>query len=123
MRDAYQNPDRVYGHGAEPEVSAMLAMFPEEVRRDSYPHPELTPFSGWSPTSYTEAAIPPSGATGEIFWDFSDVCPSGTTGSFEETSREMGEQWVERVIGFCVDYVREFDRNTKQTAPSLAAGN
>ena len=32
MRDVYDDPATAYGHGAEPEHSAMLAMFPEQVQ-------------------------------------------------------------------------------------------
>lgn len=112
MRESYKDPDRVYGHGAEPELSAMMAMFPDEVHMEKAVTPELTQFQGWTPASYIQASIPPHGLPGEIFWDFSDVCPSGVTGDFSESSPEMGQVWIDRVIGFCTDYVREYDRNT-----------
>ncbi|BCW44897.1 creatininase family protein [Arthrobacter sp. StoSoilB5] len=113
MRDAYKDPDKVYGHGAEPEMSAMMEIFPGEVRLDQLPEPELRPFQGWRPSSYTQALVPPHDLPGEIFWDFSEICPSGVTGDFSESSKDMGKIWVERVIGFCIDYVREYERNTR----------
>lgn len=112
MRDAYKDPDKVYGHGAEPEMSAMMELFPDEVRLDRLPAPELTKLGGWQPSSYTQALIPPNDLPGEIFWDFSEICPSGVTGDFSESSTDMGKIWVQRVVGFCIDYVREYDRNT-----------
>ncbi|MFE4230032.1 creatininase family protein [Arthrobacter sp. NPDC056886] len=112
MRDAYENPDLVYGHGAEPELSAMMAMFPDEVHMEKATTPELKTYQGWTPASYIQASIPPHGLPGEIFWDFSDVCPSGVTGDFGEASSDTGKVWIDRVIGFCIDYVREYDRNT-----------
>lgn len=121
MRDVYDDPHRVYGHGAEPELSAMLAMFPEEVDLTKVPEPTLVGYQGWTPVSYTQAAIPPTGNPGEVFWDFSDVCPSGVTGATDEASADIGQIWVERVIGFCTDFVREFDRNTRTKTPDTTA--
>ena len=115
MRDSYNDPDRVYGHGAEPELSAMMAIFPDEVHMEKAVEPELISFQGWTPASYIQASIPPHGLPGEIFWDFSDVCPSGVTGDFSESSPEKGALWVDKVIGFCIDYVREYDRNTAES--------
>ncbi|MFA3843390.1 creatininase family protein [Streptomyces aureus] len=113
MRDAYSDPDRVYGHGAEPELSAMLAMFPDEVDLAQLPEPALTGYQGWTPASYTSAAIPPTDNPGEVFWDFSDVCPSGVTGATDQASAQTGRIWIARVIGFCIDFVREYDKNTR----------
>lgn len=112
MRDVYADPDRVYGHGAEPELSAMLALFPDEVDLAKAPAPALVGYQGWTPVSYTQAAIPPTGHSGEVFWDLSDICPTGVTGATDEAAAAIGEVWAERVIGFCIDFVREYDRNT-----------
>jgi creatinine amidohydrolase len=116
MRDVYKNPAEAYGHGAEPEHSAMLAMFPEQVRGDLARPGGLESADGWTPTSYTEAAVPGYDVRGTVFWDFSEVSPTGCTGDVSLGSRETGEVWIERVLGFCAAYLREYDANTRASA-------
>lgn len=113
MRDHYEDPATVYGHGAEPEHSAMLAMFPEQVQADRIVAGGLREFNGWSPTSYTEARIGEHAVPGTVFWDFSEVSSSGVTGDVSVGNAETGQVWIDRVIGYCSDYVREYDKNTR----------
>ncbi|PJK18209.1 creatininase family protein [Mycolicibacterium goodii] len=113
MRDQYEDPAAVYGHGSEPEHSAMLAMFPDQVRpTKSEGREKLASAAGWTPTNYTEAAIPGQPINGTVFWDFSEISVSGCTGDPTVADAELGKIWVERVVGFCTAYVNEFDRNT-----------
>ncbi|WP_413810722.1 creatininase family protein [Streptomyces sp. OE57] len=113
MRDEYDHPDKAFGHGAEPELSAMLAMFPEQVRMDAAEGGKLESFQGWHPTSYVSARIGDHSVPGTVYWDFSDVSPSGVTGDVTLASEKTGRVWIERVIGFCIDFVTEYDRNTR----------
>jgi creatinine amidohydrolase len=112
MRDQYSDPDRQYGHGSEPEHSAMLAMFPELVQSQLIEDGALGVFEGWQPTSYNEAAIPGHAEKGTLYWDFSDVSENGVTGNPRLADKALGQIWVERVVGVCVDFVNEYDRNT-----------
>lgn len=112
MRDVYEDPATAYGHGAEPEHSAMLAMFPEQVQGELIVEGGLSSSDGWQPTSYTEASIPGQPIPGTVLWDFSEVSPTGCTGDVTLGSAETGQIWIDRVIGFCVDYVNEYDKNT-----------
>ncbi|MQA04217.1 MAG: creatininase family protein [Streptosporangiales bacterium] len=116
MRSAYDDPDKVYGHGAEPELSAMLVMFPEQVQHDRIEGGELQGIEGWRPHSYNGVAVPGYDVPGTVYWDFSDVSRSGVSGDTSVASEETGKVWVERVIGFCTAFVREFDANTKDTS-------
>ncbi|MBU7599379.1 creatininase family protein [Streptomyces sp. P38-E01] len=112
MRDVYEDPGAAYGHGAEPEHSAMLAMFPEQVQRELAVAGGLESAGGWTPTSYTEAAVPGFTVPGTVFWDFSEVSPTGCTGDVSLGNAATGEIWIERVLGFCAAYLREYDKNT-----------
>lgn len=116
MRDAYEDAAAVYGHGAEPEHSAMLAIFPEQVQRDKAVTGGLHEFNGWTPTSYSEAKIGNYSVPGTVFWDFSEVSETGVTGDISVGNAETGNLWIERVMGFCAEYVREYDRNTRQNS-------
>ncbi|AXK32498.1 creatininase family protein [Streptomyces armeniacus] len=113
MRDVYEDPATAYGHGAEPEHSAMLAMFPEQVQSELARPGGLESKEGWTPTSYTDAAIPGYDVPGTVFWDFSEVSPTGCTGDVSLGSARTGEVWIERVLGFCAAYLREYDANTR----------
>ncbi|NYI68775.1 creatininase family protein [Spelaeicoccus albus] len=116
MRDAYDDASAVYGHGAEPEHSAMLAMFPEQVHSDSAVKRPFTQLAGWNPTSYTEAKIGNNSVPGTVFWDFSEISDTGVSGDPTVGTQAMGELWIERVMGFCCDYVREYNKNTQNGA-------
>lgn len=119
MRDAYDNAENVYGHGAEPEHSAMLAIFPEQVQNGRVVKEPFKPIANWQATSYTEARIGDWDVPGTIFWDFSEVSPNGVSGDPTVATEEMGKQWIERVMGFCCDYVREYDKNTLNGACNI----
>lgn len=114
MRDLYDEPAKVYGHGSEPEHSAMLAMFPEQVQTELVDGGGLVEFEGWKPTNYTEAAIPGTDETGTLLWDFSDISPTGVTGDPTVASKELGDEWIKRVAhNVCLGFVKEYEKNTK----------
>jgi creatinine amidohydrolase len=112
MRDQYADPAAAYGHGAEPEHSAMLAMFPEQVQPAPTADTRLRSAAGWNPVSYGEAVIPGQDVRGTVLWDFSEVSESGCTGDVNLGDAEIGEVWIERVLGFCSAYLGEYERNT-----------
>jgi len=112
MRDAYEDANAVYGHGAEPELSAMLAIFPEQVDMTKAESGGLNSSTGWTPTSYSEAKIGNYSVPGTVYWDFSEVSSNGVTGDVSVADSSIGEEWIRRVMGFCAEYVREYDRNT-----------
>jgi len=112
MRDLYADPTRAYGHGAEPEHSAMLAMFPDQVQPAQTPDTTLHSAAGWKPVSYGEAMIPGQDVRGTVLWDFSEVSESGCTGDVTLGDSKIGEVWIERVLGFCSAYLAEYERNT-----------
>lgn len=112
MRDQYENADQVYGHGAEPELSAMLAMFPEMVQTGLAETSELESADGWTPASASAVVVPGQEARGAIFRDFSEISRTGVTGSVDVASPERGKIWVDRILDFCTEFVREYERNT-----------
>ena len=116
MRDVYQDPAAAYGHGAEPEHSAMLAMFPEQVQSDLAVSERLHSTAGWTPTSYTEAAIPGYDIRGTVLWDFSEVSVTGCSGDVGLGSPEIGEIWIKRVLAFCSAYIQEYAKNTQRSS-------
>ena len=113
VRDQYDTPDAEYGHGGEPEMSAMMAMYPERIVHDRIPQGGLVPTQGGLvAANYTAFKVPgqPGGAT--IFWQWDEVCPTGATGATTIGTKARGDIWVERVVGFCAAAVDEFDRAT-----------
>ena len=114
MRDQYEDPKTAFGHGSEPEHSAMLEMFPELVQPDLIAPGGLQEFENWTPTNYSEAAISGSNESGTLFWDFRDVSHTRVTGDPTLGNAETGTEWVKRVANeVCLGFVKEYDKNTK----------
>jgi len=116
MRDSYEDPNTSYGHGAEPETSAMMAMFPEDVVEDRMESGSYVPFAGWRPRGYSTVDVPGQKVGGTIYLDARDISPNGVTGDPGVASAELGEAWVEGVVGFTVEFVEHYDRVTSGVA-------
>jgi creatinine amidohydrolase len=117
MRDQYDNPDVEYGHGGEPEMSAMMAMYPERIVTERIPDGGLEPTTGgFTAANYTAFKVPGQAGGATIFWQWDSVCPTGASGATRIGTEERGQVWVDRVVSFCADAVREFDRATASEA-------
>jgi creatinine amidohydrolase len=114
MRDRYDDPATAFGHGGEPEFSAMLAMFPELVQVEKAEAGGFVGVDGWKPRSYVEAEIPGHDLGGTVFWDAAAVNPVGVAGDVTLASADNGRIWLDRVLGYAVAYVEEYDRNTRR---------
>jgi len=116
MRDTYDDPNKAYGHGAEPETSAMLAMFPEDVLLDRKESGGYRPFGGWQVQGYTKVSVPGQSVSGTVYLDADEVAPNGVTGDSSMANVERGRIWIERVVGFAVAFVNQFDSVTSASA-------
>lgn len=117
MRDQYENPDIEYGHGGEPEMSAMMAMFPDRIVHDRIPEGGVqATVGGLKPAHYTGYVVPGQPGAATIFWQWDEVCPTGASGSTRDGSADRGQVWIQRVVDFCVAAVDEFDRATANEA-------
>lgn len=112
MRDQYEDAGAVYGHGAEPETSAMLAMFPEDTILDRLETGTFQSFQGWTPKGYHAVEVPGQPVPGTVYFESDDLAPNGVTGDGTGGTKERGEVWIERVVGFAVAYIDQFDRLT-----------
>jgi creatinine amidohydrolase len=121
MRDTYDNPNVAYGHGAEPETSAMLAMFPQDVLLDRKENGGYRDFNGWQARGYSKVAIPGQPVDGTVYLDADEVAPNGVTGNSDMANAERGKIWIERVVGFGVAFVEHFDEVTSATEPTQGA--
>ena len=124
MRDTYDDPATAYGHGAEPETSAMLAMFPEDVVEARRASGTVQPFAGWQVKGYSKVTVPGRPAAGTVYLDSDEVAPNGVTGDGSVASVERGRTWIDRVVGFTIDFVNHYDTVTAAapcaTTPPLA---
>ncbi len=116
MRDQYEDVDKAYGHGAEPETSAMLAMFPEDVTWDRIETGTFQSFQGWDPAGYAKVKVEGQSVPGTIYFESDDIAPNGVTGDGTGGTKERGEVWIERVVGFAIAFVKQFDTLTKDAA-------
>jgi creatinine amidohydrolase len=116
MRDAFEDPAAVYGHGGEPETSAMLAMFPEDVTRARMEAAKPQSAGGFEPTGGGQVRIPGQAIGGKVFLDSDELFPNGVTGDPSGASEATGQLWIERVVGFAVDFIKHFDAQTADAA-------
>lgn len=116
MRDTYDDPVRAYGHGAEPETSAMMAMFPDDVVRERLAAGSYQPFAGWEVRNYSTVAVPGQPVPGTVYLDADEVAPNGATGDGSVATPERGRIWVERVVGFAAAFVAHYDATTRNAA-------
>ena len=113
MEDQYDDAAAVYGHGAEPETSAMLAIFPDDVTLSRMEDGGFHKFQGWQATDYTKAHIAGQPVSGTMYFEFDDIASNGVVGQGSVGTRERGEVWIERVVGFAVAFINQFDELTK----------
>lgn len=112
MQDQYDNVAHAYGHGAEPETSAMLAMFPEDTILDRLETGTFHDFQGWQPTGYSKVKVSGQIVPGTIYFESDDIAANGVTGDGTGGTKERGEVWIERVVGFAVAFINQFDKLT-----------
>lgn len=112
MRDTYDDPNTAYGHGAEPETSAMLAMFPEDVVQARMVAGSYQPFAGWQVRNYNSVDVPGQPIGGTVYLDSDEVAPNGVTGDQRVASVERGRVWIERVVGFTIAFIQHYDETT-----------
>ena len=112
MRDTYEDAAAAYGHGAEPETSAMLAMFPDDVLRERQEPGGYRPFAGWDVRNVSSIRVPGQAHPATLYLDMREVAPNGVTGDNSVATAERGQLWIERVIGFAVAFIRHYDEAT-----------
>jgi creatinine amidohydrolase len=116
MRDAYADPAAVYGHGGEPETSAMLAMFPGDVKVDLMAGRDPIMTGPFKPRRDNLIDIPGQSVGGTLFLDYTDLFPNGTSGDPSGATAELGRLWIERVVSFVVAFVNHYDNATAGAA-------
>ena len=112
MRDTYDDVASAYGHGAEPETSAMMAMFPDDVVRARMEAGSYQPFAGWQVQNYGKITVPGQPVPATVYLDSDEVAPNGVTGSQRESSPERGQIWIERIVGFAAAFIAHYDQVT-----------
>lgn len=112
MRDTYDDATAVYGHGGEPETSAMMAMFPDDVVTDLMTARDPNMSGPFKPRRDNLIEIPGQTAGGTVYLDYTDLFPNGVTGDPSAASAERGRVWIERVVGYAIAFVKYFDNAT-----------
>lgn len=112
MKDQYPDVPRQYGHGGEPETSAMLAMFPDDVVLELRETGKLQGFDGWRVSGYSKVEVPGQDIPGTVYFDSDELAANGVTGDGTDASVEVGKVWIDRIVSFAVDFVNEYDART-----------
>lgn len=112
MRDTYDDAAAVYGHGGDPETSAMLAMFPEDVRLDLMSGREPNMSGAFKPRRDNAIDIPGQPVGGTVYLDYEELFPNGASGDPTVGTAERGQIWIERVVGYAVAFITHYDNAT-----------
>jgi creatinine amidohydrolase len=112
MRDTYDDPAAAYGHGGEPETSAMLAIFPEDVRLDLMSGPQPIRTGPFTPRKAMSIEVDGQEVGGTAYVSYEEFYPNGVTGDPSVGTAERGKVWQERVVRYAVDFIRTYDRAT-----------
>ncbi len=112
VRDTYDDPAKAYGHGAEPETSAMLGMYPDDVVMDRLEAGTYHSFAGWQVQNYSKVAVPGYTIPATVYLDSDEVAPNGASGDGTVATAERGAIWIERVVGFAAAFIRHYDETT-----------
>lgn len=113
MRDTYDDSASAYGHGAEPETSAMMAMYPEDVVESLRASGKLRSFAGWSASGTSKVEVPGQAAPGTVYLDSDELTANGVTGDGSVATPERGQEWIARVVGFAVAFINHYDQLTR----------
>jgi creatinine amidohydrolase len=112
MRDTYEDAAAVYGHGGEPETSAMMAMFPDDVIANLMAGRDPVSSGPFKPRKDNSIEIPGQTVGGTLFLDYDELFPNGASGDPSVATVERGQIWIERVVGFAIDFVKYYDNAT-----------
>ncbi len=123
MRDQYENPTTVYGHGGEPETSAMMAIFPGDVRADLMAGRDPVTSGPFKPRRDNLIEIPGQTVGGTVYLDYGDLFPNGASGDPTPATAERGQIWIERVVDFAISFIRHYDNATRTAAWARRPGD
>ncbi|HVB66032.1 MAG TPA: creatininase family protein [Nitrolancea sp.] len=112
MRDTYDDAAAVYGHGGEPETSAMLAMFPDDVRLDLMSGRDPNMHGAFKPRRDNTIEIPGQPVGGTLYLDFDELFANGASGDPSVGTAERGQIWIERIVGYAVAFVQHYENVT-----------
>ena len=112
MRDTYDDAAAVYGHGGEPETSAMLAMFPEDVRLDLMAGRDPNMNGAFKLRRDNTIEVPGQPIGGTYYVDYDELFPNGASGDPSVGTLERGQIWIERIVGYAIDFVKHYDNVT-----------
>ena len=98
---------------ATPDTSAMMAMFPEDYVEELRESGVLSPAFGWTASGYNKVEVEGQPVPATLYLDSDDLTTNGVTGDGSVATKERGEIWIERVVGFAVAFINQYDRLTK----------
>lgn len=107
LREHYQDYNKVRGHGAEPNTSVLLYLFPDDV--DLSQATGAPGESWWGFPLVGPHTISVKGAHVEFYPDLDRVTPSGVTGGDPRAgSAELGRVVIEKAVEALVAFISAF---------------
>ncbi len=100
------HPKEAWGHGAEPETSVILALWPEDVDMSAAVEGKTRPFQGFEMSGYRKVKF--NGFWAGMYVDTDDVSDSGAIGVPFGGDAEKGRIVLERCINWGTEFVKRF---------------
>lgn len=105
--ELYEDYARVSGHGAEPNTSVMMYLYPDDVDMSLAVKDRVGAFKGFEMTGSKSATF--RGVPVDLYVDMDEINPSGVMGGDPlPATPERGKILIERTAAALADFVRAF---------------
>lgn len=105
-RDLYQDVKAAYGHGAEPTISVMMALFPDDVDRAKLVADKNRTFPGFEASAARGVTF--KGYQVGLYVETDIITATGTSADPAEATPEKGAEALRRTIEYCVEFIPKY---------------
>jgi creatinine amidohydrolase len=102
-RDMYEDVKAAYGHGAEPTISVMMALFGADVDPAKLVADKSRPLPGF--TASTAKSVTHEGFEVGLYLETEILTATGTSADPAEATPAKGEEALRRIVNYCVSFL------------------
>lgn len=105
-KDMYKDVKGSFGHGAEPTISTMMALFPGDVDRAKLVADKPKTLPGFEASAARGVTF--KGFQVGLYLETEIFTKTGTSADPAEASPEKGEEVLRRIVDFCVEFIPKY---------------
>lgn len=105
-KDLYTDWKVSFGHGAEPTISVMMALFGDDVRKDLLVADRVKTLGGFEKSNAKSVTL--DGFEVGFYLETEIFTTTGTSADPAEASPEKGQKILDRVVDFCTRFVPRY---------------